>query len=266
MKTARLLVLGVALAAGLGAAMMVSSPKPPEPVREVVRAPVAETDEVLVAAHDLGFGTILQDADLRWQGWPKETIPPNFIRKSTVPDAIVQMRGAIARSPFAPGEPLQQERLVKAGTAGFMSAMLTSGNRALAIPIEPNGNLSAGGFILPNDRVDVIRTYRNEEAAREGAGDVFVSETIARNVRVLAIGQNVQERNNEKVVVGANATLELTPRQAEILALAQRVAGSTLSLALRSMADSKAVEDAPAARQSEMTIVRNGVAVQARSH
>jgi pilus assembly protein CpaB len=266
MKTARLLVLGVALAAGLGAALMVSGGKQPEPVREIVQAPVLQTDDVVVAAKELSFGSVLQDGDLQWQSWPKDHIPLGFIRKSTMPNALTEMRGVIARSPFTVGEPLQQERLVKPGTSGFMSAMLSQGNRALAIPIEPNGNLTAGGFILPNDRVDVIRTYRDEEAARAGAGDVFVSETIARNVRVLAIGQNVQERNNEKVVVGANATLELTPRQAEILALAQRVAGSTLSLALRSMADSKAVEDAPAARQSEMTIVRNGVAVQARSH
>jgi pilus assembly protein CpaB len=265
MKTARLLVLGVALAAGLGAAMMVSG-RQPEPVKESVQAPVMPTDEVLVASKELGLGSIVQDGDLQWQNWPKANIPPNFIRKSGMPNAMVEMRGAIVRSSVTAGEPLQQNRLVKPGASGFMSAMLTTGNRALAIPIEPNGNLSAGGFILPNDRVDVIRTYRDEDAARAGAGDVFVSETIASNVRVLAIGQNIQERNNEKVVVGANATLELTPRQAEVIALAQRVAGSTLSLALRAISDNKEADVAPAGRQAEMTIIRNGVAAQARSH
>ena len=266
MKTARLLVLGVALAAGLGAAMMVSNSKPPEQVRQVVAAPAVQMDDVLVAAKELSFGSILQDGDLKWQSWPKDNIPPLLVRKSAIPNALAEYRGAITRGSFAVGEPLQQERLVKAGSTGFMSAMLTSGYRALAIPIEPNGNLSAGGFILPNDRVDVIRTYRDEEAVREGAGDVFTSETIARNVRVLAIGQNVQERNNEKVVAGANATLELTPRQAEAIALAQRVAGSTLSLALRSIADSKVADRDPTARPTELTIIRNGVATQARPH
>ncbi len=266
MKTARLLVLGVALAAGLGAALLVSNSKPPEPVKEVVQAPVIQMDDVLIAGKELGFGSVLQDDDLHWQSWPKDNIPQNFVRKSTAPNAIAELKGAITRSTFSPGEPIQQDRLVKAGTTGFMSAMLAPGERALAIPIEPNGTLTAGGFILPNDRVDIIRTYRDDAAARDGVGDVFLSETIAHNVRVLAIGQNIQERNNEKVVVGANATLELTPQQAEVVALAQRVAGSTLSLALRGLADKQIVDDAPSKRRADMTIIRNGIATQARSH
>ncbi|MGO9023527.1 MAG: Flp pilus assembly protein CpaB [Beijerinckiaceae bacterium] len=266
MKTARLLVLGVALAAGLGAALLVSNSKPPEPVKEIVRAPVMQLDDVLIAGKELAFGSVLQDDDLHWQSWPKDNIPPNFVRKSTAPNAIAELKGAIARSAFAPGEPIQQDRLVKPGTTGFMSAMLAPGQRALAIPIEPNGTLTAGGFILPNDRVDVIRTYKDEAAAREGVGDPFLSETIARNVRVLAIGQNVQERNNEKVVVGPNATLELTPQQAEVIALAQRVAGSTLSLALRGIADKKVVDEAPSKRRPDMVIIRNGIATQGRAH
>jgi pilus assembly protein CpaB len=266
MKTARLLVLGVALAAGLGAAYMVGTSPAPEPVKDIVRAPVIQTDDVLVAAKDLPFGTVVQAEDLQWQSWPKDNIPPSFVRKSTAPNATNEFKGAITRSQFAAGEPLQQDRLVKANGSGFMSAMLSSGTRALAIPIDGNGVTTAGNFILPNDRVDVIQTYRDEQAIREGIGDTLISETIARNIRVLAIGQNIQEKNAERVVGGTTATLEVTPRQAEILALAQRTAGSTLSLALRSMADSKAVEESPLGRSAEMIIIRNGVAVQARSH
>jgi pilus assembly protein CpaB len=266
MKTARLLVLGVALAAGLGAAMLVSNSKPPEPTKEVVITPVIQTDDVLIAGKELSFGSVLQDEDLHWQSWPKDNIPPSFVRKTTTPNAIAEFKGAITRSAFSPGEPIQKDRLVKPGTTGFMSAMLEPGQRALAIPIEPNGTLTAGGFILPNDHVDIIRTYRDEAATRDGVGDAFLSETIAHNVRVLAIGQNIQEHNNEKVVVGANATLELTPHQAETIALAQRVAGSTLSLSLRGIADKKVLEDSPNRKPVDMTIIRNGVATQARSH
>jgi pilus assembly protein CpaB len=266
MKTARLLVLGVALAAGLGAAMLVSTSKPPEVVKEIARAPVIQLDDVLTAGTELSFGSVLQDDDLRWQSWPVENIPVNFVRKSKSPNAVADLKGAITRSTLSLGEPILQDRLVKPGTTGFMSAMLEPGQRALAIPIEPNGALTAGGFILPNDHVDVIRTYRDEAAARDGVGDSFLSETIAHNVRVLAIGQNIQERNNEKVVVGANATLELSPQQAEMIALAQRIAGSTLSLSLRGISDKKAAEETAVRRPPDMTIIRNGIATQARSH
>ena len=97
-----------------------------------------------------------------------------------------------------------------------MSALLPSGSRAIAITIDNRGANTAGGFILPNDRVDVIRTFRDEAASKVQGTDVIVSETLLRNVRVLAIGQNIQERNGEKVVVGETATLELDPRQVEI--------------------------------------------------
>jgi pilus assembly protein CpaB len=266
MKTARLLVLGVALAAGLGAAFIVGGSKPTQLVKEIVPTPVVSTDDVLVAARELPYGTVLQDNDLQWQSWPKDSIPPSFVRKSAMPNAVSELRGTITRTLFATTEPLQQDRLVRANGSGFMSALLSTGNRALAIPIDGNGGTTAGNFILPNDRVDVIQTHRDEQAIREGAGDSLISETIARNIRVLAIGQNIQEKNNERVIGGTTATLEVTPRQAEILALAQRTAGSTLSLALRSMADSKAAEEEATARAAEMTIVRNGVAMQARSH
>ena len=113
-----------------------------------------------------------------------------------------------------------------------MSAILPSGMRAVAISIDTRGATSAGGFILPNDRVDVIHTV---QAASESGANPAISEIILTNIRVLAIGQNVQERNGEKVVTGETATLELTPAQAEKVVLAQKV--GQLSLALRSIAD-----------------------------
>jgi pilus assembly protein CpaB len=145
-----------------------------------------------------------------------------------------------------------------------MSTMLSPGMRAVAINIDSQGATSAGGFVLPNDRVDVVRTYRDDEATKASGSDVVVTQTILSNVRVLAIGQNVQNKGSEgAVVVGSNATLELDPKQAELIILAQRT--GQLSLTLRAMVDAN--KDNVAADSSDdaaLTIVRFGVSTQAR--
>ena len=105
------------------------------------------------------------------------------------------------------GEPIRREKLVKG--QGFMSAILPAGMRAVAINIDSQGATSAGGFILPGDRVDVIRTSRDASAG--ASSDNYVSETLLQNVKVLAVGPNIQEKNGQSVVVGSNATLELDP-------------------------------------------------------
>jgi pilus assembly protein CpaB len=266
MKPIRLIILGTALAAGIGAAVMVVSSKPQPPKLTIVQAPV-ETEDVLVAAKELVLGTVIQEGDLRWQNWPRANVPPNVIRKSLMANALVDFKGALVRNNLGIGEPVYPDRLIKAGTSSFMAAILPSGMRAFAINIDQQGSQTAGGFILPNDHVDVIRTYRDEAAAKSGVPDPMVSETLLRNIKVLAIGQNIQQPNNARVAAGANATLELTPQQVETIVLAQR--GGQLSLALRSMADSKA-SDTDNTTQTEkpttMTIVRFGIPVQAQSH
>ncbi|MHB8884884.1 MAG: Flp pilus assembly protein CpaB [Methylovirgula sp.] len=263
MKSSRLLILGTALAAGVGAAIMVVTSKPPQPERSrIVRVPVA-TDDVLVATKSLAIGTVIQNGDLRWQSWPKSNMPPDVISKSKMPNALADFMTALVRLPLNAGEPIFPNRLIKAGAAGFMAAILPSGMRAVAINIDQQGSQTAGNFILPNDHVDVIHTYRDEQAAKAGAADPTVSETLLRNIRVLAIGQNIQDRNNERVAAGSNATLELTPQQVEIIIRAQRV--GQLSLALRSMTDNKASQKAPPPAQNDMTIVRYGVPIETRS-
>jgi pilus assembly protein CpaB len=141
-----------------------------------------------------------------------------------------------------------------------MAAILPSGMRAISTQISPE--TGAGGFILPNDRVDVILTRRQTDADKaSGGGDSHSSEIILSNVRVLAIDQNVEEKNGQKVVVGKTATLELTPAQTETLALSQQL--GTLSLALRSITD--ATKDAPkndetpSNRKTGVNVVRFGV-------
>jgi pilus assembly protein CpaB len=263
MKPARLAVLGCAMAAAAGAAVLMVGGQPPQPVVQAEPAPAVRTEDVLVAAADLPMGQTVRPADLRWQSWPADAVPGGFITRTSSPNALEETTGSIARQPFLGGEPIRREKLIKADGSGFMSAILPSGMRALAITIDTRGATSAGGFILPNDRVDVIRTFRDDDTSRSGGSDVHVSETILSNIRVLAIGQTVQERNGEKVVTGETATLELTPGQVELVTLAQKV--GQLSLALRSLTDANQTEAAIREDRGEagLTVVRYGVSKQA---
>jgi pilus assembly protein CpaB len=233
MKPARIIVLVIALAAGGVAAMLAggSNQKPAEP------APVAKVDmtDVLVAKTDIAIGQAVTPAELQWQEWPASAAAPSFIRRSAMPDALEKFNGAIARQPFVAGEPINEAKLVRAQGSGFMAAILPPGKRAISTEIS--AETSAGGFILPNDHVDVILTKREKDER----GDHFISETILNNIRVLAIDQTIAEKNGQKVVVGKTATLELTPGQAETLALSRQQ--GTLSLALRSHADARRTTD-----------------------
>lgn len=258
MKTARLAVLGVAVVAGLGAAYLMMGSKPePQPVR-VVQAPAPPPkprEAVLVAAHDISFGSVLTDADMRWQPWPEGAIPPGSFGQIEDPNAIAQVRNRIVRANVEAGDPLLADRLQKRNGSGYLAAVLPPGMRAVAIDLTDQGKSAAGGFILPNDRVDVIRTFHPDDAPGS-----FASETILANVRVLAIGQNVQEKAGERTVIGSTATLEMTAPEAEKVILAQRTGQLTLSL--RSTSDDTKTEtlDEP----MTMTVIRSGNASQAR--
>ncbi len=265
MKPARIAVLGVAIAAGIGAAILARSSNSPEGAAAPLPPARLATEDVLVAAKQRNFGDILEDSDLRWENWPKDKIPEDLIRKSALSGGTEELKGSIVRSNFSPGEPLRRERLIKGPHSGFLAAVLPSGTRAVAISIDTQGSSTAGGFILPNDRVDVIHTFHDEDAARKGAGNAFVSQIILTNIRVLAIGQNIQEKNGERVISGATATLELTPAQAEIITLAQRT--GQLSLILRSVADSHAAgEQLPGLGRGGLLVIRSGLAIQDRAH
>jgi pilus assembly protein CpaB len=232
MKPARIIVLVIAVVAGGIAALLAGrspeSPPAPPPLAQI------ETTDVLVASSDIGMGHAVSERDLRWQTWPSAAAGSNFIRRSDRPDAIRDLAGSIARSPFASGEPIREARLIKAKGSGYMAAILPSGMRAISVEISPE--TGAGGFILPNDHVDVILSRRDKLAEKSAGVEVHSSEVILSNVRVLAIDQMVEEKNGQRVVVGKTATLELAPRQAERLALARQQ--GTLSLALRSLVDS----------------------------
>lgn len=256
MKAARLVVLGVAIAAGGLAALLASGSD--EPDAPPPPAAKFDTVDVLIAGKDVGMGTSLAAEDMRWQKWPADAAGPSFIRKSDRPEAINELQGSIVRGSFTAGEPIQEARLIKGTDSGYMAAILPSGMRAVSTEISPE--TGAGGFILPNDRVDVLLTRRDHDAERgRGGGEVYVSETILHDVRVLAIDQTVEDKDGQKVVVGKTATLELSSNQAETLALGRQL--GTISLALRSIVDAGKAEkrEEDDSRRSGVNIVRFGV-------
>ena len=247
MKTARIVVLGIAICAGGVAAYLASSSDP----KPVATEPVAQlpTTDVLVAKSDIALGQSVGPDDVQWQTWPAASASNNFIRRADRPDATVQIAGSIARSPFIASEPIRDPKLVKANGSGFMAAVLPGGMRAVSTEISPE--TGAGGFILPNDRVDVILSKRQKNLAT--GTDFITSEIILGSVRVLAIDQAPREKDGQNSVVGKTATLELKPGQAEILARARQT--GTLSLALRSLVDAN-VADKPEELGGVITVFR----------
>ncbi len=255
MKPARLIVLGIAITAGAAAFMLSGGQRAPAPIQQVVK-PASETVEILVAKQDIGVGRAVSEEDLTWQKWPIAAAGPLFIRKTDRPNALTEFKGTVARSPFIAGEPIREQKLVRADGSGFMSAILPAGMRAVSTEIS--AETGAGGFILPNDRVDVLLTRREQSQQN---GEAITSETVLRNIRVLAIDQTVEEKNGQKVVVGKTATLELGPLQAETLAMSRQ--RGTISLALRSLADAKPNvapdTDEPQQNSSRVNFVRFGI-------
>jgi pilus assembly protein CpaB len=254
MNPARIVVLTIALGAG-GVAAYLASGSDPVPVAPEVQLP---TVEVLVAKADIPLGQPVGPDEVQWQTWPAATASNAFIRRNERPDATTQIAGSLARSPFIAGEPIRDNKLVKTNGSGFMAAVLPAGMRAVSTEISPE--TGAGGFILPNDRVDVILSKREKNPDRSGATDMVVSEIILGNIRVLAIDQTIEEKNGQKVVVGKTATLELKPEQSETLARARQ--SGTLSLALRALADANAAEirtEERSTKRDSVNVVRYGV-------
>ncbi|KJC60559.1 CtpC protein [Bradyrhizobium sp. LTSPM299] len=259
MNTARILVLAIAGCAGLAALYLASgSDNKPAPAPAVAQLP---TVDILVARSDIGLGQTVKPDDLQWQTWPAATASSSFMRKDANADAIKDITGSIARAPFIQGEPIREQKLVKADGSGFMAAILPTGMRAVSTEISPE--TGAGGFILPNDRVDVLLSKRDKNPDRSGA-DIVNSEVILTNVRVLAIDQAPKEKDGTNALVGKTVTLELKPEQTETLARARQ--SGTLSLALRSIADVNQVDvkgdDNRTKRGETVNVIRYGVASQ----
>ncbi len=233
MGIARIAVLVVAVLAAGGAALLVRGMVSDESTAnanspaQIVQMP---TTEVLVASKNMARGDTVKSGSLRWQAWPENAVSPAYITKTRRGDALSEANNSVVRAPLNAGEPITVGKLVKADDNGFMAAVLQPGMRAISTRISPE--TGAGGFILPNDRVDVIVTEKVSGDSRTA----YRSSTFLENVRVLAIDQTFKEVGDEKVVVGKTATLELRPEQAE--SLARNKAVGELSLSLRSLSDS----------------------------
>ena len=250
MGFARIAVLAGALVAALVAAMLVQGMLAGKKGTPTAQQNVDMT-EVLVANHDLALGHVVVEGDLKWLPWPKTALAPAYVTKAADGAALESNLGGVVRQAMLTGEPATTSKIVKSGSAGFMAAMLSPGARAVSVKIS--AETGAGGFILPNDRVDVLVTAKSQRSS--------VSRTVLRNVRVLAIDQSFKEKGSDGVAVGKTATLELTPAQAEVLA--QSEAAGTVSLALRSLADMSADKNKGSEIASgAVTMLRYGTATQ----
>ncbi|MGV8995699.1 MAG: Flp pilus assembly protein CpaB [Parvibaculaceae bacterium] len=258
MNAARMGVLVLAVvAAGLAALLargLVSSGDSPTEAK-VVEAP---TSQVLVAAANIERGDRLSGSSMRWQSWPETAVSEGFITRAGHPDGMSEFEGSLARVALTPGEPITSVKVVSVKSGGFLAALIAPGKRAVAITVSPE--TGAGGFILPNDRVDIIQTRRTQQDSATGSHEVIEGSILLQDIRVLAIDQRFQEEGGSQVAIGKTATLELSAAQAERLTVAQ--AEGALTLSLRGLSEARSeetVEKAPEETQSSsISVVRYG--------
>jgi pilus assembly protein CpaB len=230
MNTKRLVVLGFALVAASAAALLARGMiGGGTPAVEAKPAPVIAMSEVLVASANLQPGQKLTAEQVRWDKWPSSAVDAAFITRGGGGSTEDVVKGTVVRSPILTGQPITNTAIVHADAAGFMAAMLSPGMRAVSITITTDSG--AGGFILPNDRIDLILTQKYGDSPPRAR-----ARTILTNVRVLAVDQTSAQEKDTKSVVAKSATLELTPSQAEQVTRAQNQ--GQLSLALRPLGDS----------------------------
>jgi pilus assembly protein CpaB len=253
MKRGQLLGVAIAGVCGLAAFFGVMSlvDKPERVVREEVTTNVTQ---VLVARNEIGLGQITGPESFRWLDWPQNAVGKHYIQRSARPNAIEELKDSVARAPMLPNEPVTSLKLVKPGEGGVLAAILPQGMRAISTRIKEETGV--GRLILPNDHVDVILTVRS----RRNSVDQVIAHTLFRNVRVLAIGQQIEAKDGKKLAEGNTATLELAPLQAEELAQANSL--GEISLSLRSIADINMKDQptsAPDKRDTSIKVLRYGV-------
>jgi pilus assembly protein CpaB len=255
MSPRQIITLGIALLAALGALFMVRG-MAGRGEKEVAAPVVAvQGPRVLVAAKDIGAGATLQPTDMEWRVWAETGLSPNFIKDSDGSGTLEELSGAVARQDLVAGEPIVRTRAIKPGEQGFMAAILTPGYRAVAVPISEEA--AAAGYIMPNDRVDVIVTRKVTLLdALGGSGEESRSGIALENVRVLAIDSTYKAEKGEepKTIEGSVALLELSPRDVEALSLADQM--DEISLALRPIANQQ-VASVQNARRSTPAMEQN---------
>lgn len=237
MRSRTLILLIVALVLAGGTTMMARVWLSAQRVASQEAAPIAvptPSKSVLIVRSSIQRGQILRPDDLAWEPWPEGGIAKNYIVLGTrTPETY---GGWVARQPIAAGEPLIEAKIVAPGNRGFLAAVLHPGMRAVSVPVTVTSGIA--GFVFPGDQVDLLVTYAVQDRSQPGqqstaaAIEHKVSETVLRNVRVIAIDQRLDSKAGE-ATVAKTATFEVTPKQSEIVALANEM--GKLSLSLRSL-------------------------------
>jgi pilus assembly protein CpaB len=254
MRLRTLLLLFVAIVLAGGTAVLARSWLAAQRAAEIAEAsPLAlptPAKSVLVARSGIQRGQILKPDDLIWQIWPEGALDKNYVLLGTrTPESFA---GAVARNPVAGGEPITEAKIVAPGNRGFLAAVLKPGMRAISVPVTVTSGIS--GFIFPGDQVDLLITYLVPVTTAASAGgssyEHKASETVLHDVRVIAIDQRLETKAGE-ALVAHTATLEVTPKQSEIIALASEI--GKLSLSLRSLVSVSAETPMPADQVADAT-------------
>lgn len=257
MKPTSIVLLLVALIAGGLAAFLATQQSAPVTVVQGPTTVVQEAKEqILVATAPIGLGQRLSSETVQWLDWPEGAVRDDYITNAERPEALADVSGAVARFEIFPGDPITEAKLVRTGQ-GYLSAVLEKGKRGVSVAVEAAS--ASGGFIVPNDRVDVVLTRQSPSG--------LVSETIVRNVKVLAINLRLGETGttgtpanpeapNEAFQGSSIATLELDPQQGEAVINAAKV--GTIALSLRSIADFAAIEDPMQRSNANIRLIRAG--------
>jgi pilus assembly protein CpaB len=221
--------LAAAIAAGFLAQNWLSSQRAQLEAALAARTPVVEEAdpavEVLIAAETLPTGTFLKADYIKWVPFPEEAVSDAYFVRETFEEGMLD--GAVARASLAAGEPITQAKVVRPGERGFLAAVLKPGTRAVSVPINATTGIS--GFVFPGDAVDLLLTATIKQGQRERR----VTETVLSDLRVLAVDQRTNDQEGEPALA-KTATLEVLPKQAEVIAVAMEI--GRLSLALRSLA------------------------------
>ncbi|MEM1298783.1 MAG: Flp pilus assembly protein CpaB [Pseudomonadota bacterium] len=243
----RLFIFCFALVAAGGAAWMVTVMNAKQDAVEVVEQEIPTLD-VLVAVTPIAGGEVISPERVRWQPWPETTLNEQYIRRDEQPEAVAELSGSFVNRAFGAGEPIRAERLMETNI-NLLSNKITAGKRAVAVKITAEN--TAGGFVLPGDRVDVIHTVTTVEGQGQPARNE--SQIIIRNARVLAIDQTAVQ-SPEGSVLGQTATLELSPEETERVVAAE--ASGLLALALRAITDHTETPEDQVVETDEIRTVR----------
>ena len=242
MNPQRLIMLIVALAIAGGTVFFLRSYLNAEraaaqrAARPVQQEPAKPALQVLVARTDVRTGQIVKPDDLRWQAWPEGNLSPTYVVEGRRP--LSDIVGAVARAPIGAGEPITESRVVLPGSRGFMAAVLQPGMRAVSVPVTATSGIS--GFVFAGDKVDLILTHAIKPENKDDK-EQHASETILRDIRVIAMDQRADAKPGDPAQLAKTATFEVTPKQVEVITLAQEM--GKLSLVLRSLQES--TEESP---------------------